>query len=497
MKINNIFTAAFAAFILLTGCTTEETINHLSEITVSQSYLGVELKGGSAQMKLTATDAWQIVPEDPEGSSWLTVSPTSGAAGADQVITFSADETSSDRNAVLNIVVGEKKQIIMFKQASADNKLVISTVKDIEAAADGKIYFAKGTVTNISNTIYGNWYLKDETGSLMIYGTLDKNGATKNFASLGLAEGDKVLISGPKTTYNGVVELVNVTVLSIEKSLLSVSPSYVYCEKNAAADTTISVSCSDGGFSIKAADDWVSVTGIAAAGSDKYTVTLSLAANEDYQPRTTKLTVTHTNSDVTPVEVTVKQNGLEPNPVTISEAKAMEKGTYVTVKGMVKAIGVDSYVIEDESGSLLIYKGDVTKVKLGYTMKVVGAMGAYNKGAQISSPAFESRESKGDVKYGTPLVIDKSNADVLLNGEVAECKYVQMKATLSVSNNKYYNLAIDGAVAIGSVYSLTDDQKATLNALDGKSITLEGYFVSISSSKGTPKYLNILMTSAK
>ena len=44
----------------------------------------------------------------------------------------------------------------------------------------------------------------------------------KNFLSLGIEVGDIVTVEGPKTTYNGTVELVNVTVINIEKSLIKV-----------------------------------------------------------------------------------------------------------------------------------------------------------------------------------------------------------------------------------------------------------------------------------
>jgi hypothetical protein len=77
-------------------------------------------------------------------------------------------------------------------------------------------------VTAIANTTYGNWYLTDKTGTIYIYGTLDAKGAEKNFSSLGLEVGDEVTVQGPKTTYGTTVELVNVTVVKINKSLIKV-----------------------------------------------------------------------------------------------------------------------------------------------------------------------------------------------------------------------------------------------------------------------------------
>lgn len=95
--------------------------------------------------------------------------------------------------------------------------LELSTCADVIAGEDGTTFRVKGVCTSILNTTYGNWDLTDETGTIRIYGTLDANGQTKNFLSLGIEEGDTVTVEGPKTTYNTTVELVDVTVVNIAK----------------------------------------------------------------------------------------------------------------------------------------------------------------------------------------------------------------------------------------------------------------------------------------
>ena len=90
-------------------------------------------------------------------------------------------------------------------------------ISNVIAGEDGITYCVRGEVTKIANTQYGNFYIKDETGELYVYGTLDANGATKNFASLGIEVGDIVTVMGPRKDYNGTVELVNVRVMKIEK----------------------------------------------------------------------------------------------------------------------------------------------------------------------------------------------------------------------------------------------------------------------------------------
>lgn len=90
------------------------------------------------------------------------------------------------------------------------------TCAEVIAGADDMIYHVSGKITHISSMEYGNLYLADNTGEIFIYGTLDKEGNTNNFESLGLKEGDYVIVEGPKTTYQGIVELIDVTVVGVE-----------------------------------------------------------------------------------------------------------------------------------------------------------------------------------------------------------------------------------------------------------------------------------------
>lgn len=112
------------------------------------------------------------------------------------------DGTTTDRTTPVKVMDG----------------ISLSTCADVTAGTDGQTYRVKGICSKIANRIYGNWYLKDATGEIYIYGTLDKNGQTKNFSSLGIEEGDEITVEGPKATYNGTAELKNVSVLDIKKN---------------------------------------------------------------------------------------------------------------------------------------------------------------------------------------------------------------------------------------------------------------------------------------
>ncbi len=63
-------------------------------------------------------------------------------------------------------------------------------------------YMLSGTVSKIVKADYGNIYIKDATGEAYIYGVLDGiEGAKKNFASLGVKEGDNITVVTIKTSY--------------------------------------------------------------------------------------------------------------------------------------------------------------------------------------------------------------------------------------------------------------------------------------------------------
>ncbi|MBO4818177.1 MAG: DNA-binding protein, partial [Bacteroidales bacterium] len=59
MKFKYILTSLVAAAAMLVGCT-EEKDTYFDELKVSQSYVSLPVDGGSATIKLTTTDAWEL-----------------------------------------------------------------------------------------------------------------------------------------------------------------------------------------------------------------------------------------------------------------------------------------------------------------------------------------------------------------------------------------------------------------------------------------------------
>ncbi|NLZ19656.1 MAG: hypothetical protein GXY24_05255 [Bacteroidales bacterium] len=261
MKTRYILSALAAFSLLAVGCV-EELPGDLAEIQLDKSYVSIPEAGGDGQIKVTSSEAWQVyTDENNEIPSWLTVSPMNGSAG-DATVTFHADGSPSYRETTVKIKVGDKFQHITVAQGV--NFVSEATCSEVLAGPDGKTYIAEGVCVSIANTQYGNWYLEDETGQIYIYGTVDAEGAY-NWASFGIEEGDVVKVQGPKTTYNGTVELVDVKVLKVTKSLVQlVSGSEASLESDGGTFQVGLVS-KGGNIAIEipeAAKAWLSISGI-------------------------------------------------------------------------------------------------------------------------------------------------------------------------------------------------------------------------------------------
>ncbi|MBR1933145.1 MAG: hypothetical protein IJ841_05615 [Prevotella sp.] len=220
MKLKYFFPLLMAALTMFVACSDDDNdVAVLDGLRVSQSYVSLNTDGGSTDIILTAAADWSF--EADNIPAWLTVTPASGGAGETKV-TFQADATPDGRTAALRIVSGELAQEVNVIQGTSEAAL--ATCKEVIEGNDGKTYKVRGTIVSIRNTHYGNIDIADETGQIYLYGTNDKSGKAGNdpVASWGLEVGDVITVVGPKTTYNGTVELVNVDVVAIEKSLVKI-----------------------------------------------------------------------------------------------------------------------------------------------------------------------------------------------------------------------------------------------------------------------------------
>lgn len=320
-----IITSLIAILAILTSCNEKYEPITLDEIRVSSSYVAIPATGGKVDVKMIAIDSWNIT----EVPAWLSVSDTVGNAG-EVTLSFSAEASKETNSCTVKINCAGKTQLVNVVQMTEKMELPIYTCDDVNASPDGVTYRVKGVVTKISNDMWGNWYLNDGTvdgDGLYIYGTLDAAGAEKNFLSLGIEPGDIVTVEGPKSTYQGMVELVNVTVVNIEKSLIKADSLSVATIPMEGGEFTVYLTCKGDGVSVEAPAEWLSVKSVKTSGTSAE-VTFKVSENEG-GARDATLTFVTTKGGVTYTSTSsIYQEGAIPDAAAKLNAKAGGAAAY-------------------------------------------------------------------------------------------------------------------------------------------------------------------------
>jgi hypothetical protein len=363
MKLKYFIPSFIAVVAMLAGCADDDSITLLDEVQVTSSYVAIPKTGGANTITVTAKDEWSINTEAEDFPSWLTVSPANGTAGATEV-TFSAEETQNGRNATVYLTCAGKTQTINVIQGLAT--VEPATVAEVMAGPESKTYQVTGTVTSITNTSYGNLYINDGTSDtdLYIYGLFNANGqypsaATGGWSSFGISVGDEITVVGAKVVYSGTVEFKDATLVSVQKSLISVDALTMF---NLNSEEVASIP-SDGGFAqaaitctsgsaveIEIPEDAQSWLSTAFGGVSATSVMLKATANTG-AARSAVVTVKTTADDKTyTAEFTVVQEGLSGTkevPFTVEEAIAYcsklsgESAADVYIKGKVSKVVYD------------------------------------------------------------------------------------------------------------------------------------------------------------
>ena len=430
------FLAVVAA--VFTACSDDNDPTYFDEIRVSQSYVSLNTNGGSTSIDIIANGSW-TVSEVPE---WLTVSPASGTGNG--TITFSADAGEGRTAEVLITCEGKTQRINIIQGIATVSN---ATCAEVLAGPDSKTYRVTGTVTKIVNTTYGNWYLNDGTGEVYIYGTLDSKGGTKNFLSWGLEVGDQVTVEGPKTTYNGTVELVDVTVVKIEKSLIKCDSLTVNGVKSdelplEGGEIVAHLTCKGTGVAVDIPADAKSWLGVVASTvGENPTVTFRAMPNAGGDRSTTVHFNTTDGSKNYSAEATISQKGAIVE-CTIEDFLDAEVSTsQYRITGVITELYESdkqgkSFYVQDYSGKVLVYRAEgfiEAGAKVGDIVTVVGQRGAYKDTPQMVSGTFEN------LKYA---VTEVSVAEFLAKEDNKNVYYMVTGTIDEIANTTYGNLYI-------------------------------------------------------
>lgn len=438
MKFKSILTLIFST-LLLAGCSEDQVLGTFDDLNLSTTYISIPAEGGDVQVTLTAGEAWEFSTEKGfVKPDWIAVSQTSGEAGKTELI-FSAEASNSGREAEMKIISGAKSLFLKVRQG--DMTASTATCKEVNEAPDGKSFVVSGTITKIVNTEYGNWYMTDGTAELYIYGTLDADGKTKNFLSLGIEVGDKVTIEGPKSSYKGDPQMVNVTVKKIEKALLKVVSQSVEMSKEGGVLEVKLASKGKGAFYeiSEECQEWISyenaeyISGVATKlepnPADTVVYTFNIAPNI---ASAREGSISFRSNEGEPIPYTFTQAGGIAD-VTIAEFLAAEVNDAAQYRIVGHVTGFNKYnnnfYVKDYSGEVYAYYVDTQghTLAIGDFVTLVGKRSEYNGTPQMpKGTLLEKYTASPEVSVAEFLTKEDGN-DVYykLTGTITEIKNAQ------------------------------------------------------------------------
>jgi hypothetical protein len=490
MKLKYFLPSFIAVIIMLFSCSDDDSIAQLSEVQVSSSYISIPMAGGSNSFTIKADSAWTLekVTTSKDSVKWLTISAISGAEGETEV-NLSAESTLDGRSAELLLKCKGKTQHINVIQGLSE--VAEATCAEVIAGPDSKTYRVKGTCTAIANTTYGNWYLQDETGEIYIYGTLDAKGAEKNFTSLGIEVGDIITVEGPKTTYGTTIELVNATVINIEKSLIKVDSTEIDGVKTSTlpiegGNITAHVTCKGEGVTVDIPDDakdWLSISSINSSSTGA-TVSFKAAANTGGDRNTTITFHTTDGSKDYTSQTTITQKGAIIE-CSVADFNAAAVGdTQYRITGIISSVKSDQYgnfYVKDYSGETYVYglSGFSDKgLKVGDIVTIVGKRGEYKGTIEMVNATLESMKAVETVTIAEfRAKPDDKNIYYMISGTVGQSEEANTKYDLE----KYGNFALTDATGSVYIYGVTagwNGTKGTFGSLgvsEGDYLTLVAY----------------------
>ena len=158
--------------------------------------------GESLSIGLTASHDWAVETED-----WISVSPSSGKGGSakqDVAVKIEANTSDARTGKIVFSLVGNDRKVTVTVSQGKGVKGTMTIAEFISKPVSTETFHTiSGVITSIEGYEYGNFYMKDDTGEIFVYG-LTKTNVGRNdqsFSEIGLREGDFVTICGPRSEY--------------------------------------------------------------------------------------------------------------------------------------------------------------------------------------------------------------------------------------------------------------------------------------------------------
>lgn len=505
----HLFRLVFGAFFLVaatafTGCSDDDDKSLTPKLTADPTALDFTDETATTQtVAITANCEWTVTASNLD---WATISPMSGKGNGTISVTVSELPAGTNlREGKISFTLihpefgkwGQAESSVAVKQYGSGvtppptGDPIYANDFDKEQAqkgADGKFPFADAfegwknqTGTGADNVAY-------KTSGISVRSNLPSNDSHSKYKDD--ASGVNNMFFGT----SGVFEIQKIALDPAQKNLCLTFGSYksLYdAEDNAFVTSEFHVYLSKDG------ENWAEIAYDRPVGDDEHSkygtwalatanFTLKQVPSELYIKFTSDLTSSHRIDDVKLFEdiggTEVDLDNITP-PVTetktIAEVIAGSVGATYTTQGQVVAINGRSFLIQDNSGKILVYLGwkDNKPVvdysaTIGQTVKVTGKTTTYSKLVQFSETDLViEKVSDGSFTQPTPEKFDGAAFDAYA-AATPVIKYIEYSGTLTI-DGYYYNIAVEGTDLQGSLaYPADGFVDASLN---GQVVIVKGY----------------------
>lgn len=488
MKLRYIIPAFVWLLAMLVGCEASKYDFQLSNVQLSNTYVIIPTDGGEQTITVKANQAWSI--DTAKTKSWMEVSPIKGEAGETKV-TFKASKSLDGHQADLKLTCGDQVQNFRVQQGLPMAKL--ATCKEINTGVDGKTYKVTGIVGTIENDLYGNYWISDATGKVYIYGTLNKKGEIKKFKETGIEAGDEITITGPRGIHKGQPQLVGVSVIKVNKSLVKIDSVKHNLLPKEGGECITYVTCKGQGVSVdipKEAKEWLSISSIRSKGKN-VVIVFKAVANTGSADRKANITIyTSDGKKDYQSSTTLTEKGAV-TPVSIGEFLAAKvSDSQYRVAGIISKIVKGKYTnlyIKDAFGEVYVFGlKDIEKkgYKEGDILVLVGKRAEYKGKAQIAKVTVE--------QHIAPIKITIS--ELLKKHDDKDTFFKLTGKVLKIEKEEYGNMTIQDETGKIYIYGCSpyfgafgDARKGLIKKVglkEGSTITVIGYK---GSHKGAPQ----------
>lgn len=506
----HLFRLVFGAFFLVaatafTGCSDDDDKSLTPKLTADPTALDFTDETATTQtVAITANCEWTVTASNLD---WATISPMSGKGNGTISVTVSELPAGTNlREGKISFTLihpefgkwGQAESSVAVKQYGSGvtppptGDAIYANDFDKEQAqkgADGKFPFADAfegwknqTGTGADNVAY-------KTSGISV-----RSNSPSNDSRHSKYKDDASGVNNMFFGTSGVFEIQKIALESTQKNLQLTFGSYrsIFEDKDNAFKTSeFHVYLSKDG------ENWAEITYDRPVGDDEHSkygtwalatanFTLKQVPSELYIKFTSDLTSSHRIDDVKLFEgiggTEVDLDNITP-PVTetktIAEVIAGSVGATYTTQGQVVAINGRSFLIQDNSGKILVYLGwkDNKPVvdysaTIGQTVKVTGKTTTYSKLVQFSETDLViEKVSDGSFTQPTPEKFDGAAFDAYA-AATPVIKYIEYSGTLTI-DGYYYNIAVDGTDLQGSLaYPADGFVDASLN---GQVVIVKGY----------------------